>query len=89
MIETLTFESFGRTCSGRVVTHHGDTVVIYKANPYGSHNLVVVDWKTGEAYRHGTPASVMEAKFSMPEKQYRKVRAFLASRGIGLNWVVD
>ena len=80
------FESFGKTQSGTIVTHWGDDTIIYGRNPYGSHNLVIVDWETGEATVHGNIAVAEAAANWMPEKTYRKVRKFLAAKGVGRDW---
>ena len=64
------FESFGRTCSGRLVTSAPGMAVVSSRNPYGSHNLVLVDEESGEAIRHGTDAVVAAAFEWMPEKAY-------------------
>ena len=80
------FESFGETRSGTIVTHWGDDTIIYSRNPYGSHNLVIVDWETGEATVHGNIAVAEAAANWLPKKTYRKVRKFLAAKGVGHNW---
>ena len=85
-MNTVCFESFGETQSGRVVTHWGDDVVVYARNPYGTRNLVIVDWETEEAITHGNIAVAEAAANWMPKRSYRKVRKFLAARGVGLNW---
>ena len=83
------FVSFGRTESGRVITHAAGLAVVQSRNPYGSHNLVLVDEESGEAIRHGTMATVATVASWLPRRQYRRVRKHLAARGIGLNWVVE
>ena len=85
-MNTIYFESFGETQSGRVVTHWGDEVIVFARNPYGTHNLVVVDQRTQEAIVHGNIAVAEAAANWMPERSYRKVRKFLAAKGVGLNW---
>jgi phage baseplate assembly protein W len=86
---TLRFENFGRTESGRVVTDAGGMAVVQARNPYGSHNLVLVDEFTSEAIRHGTMAVVEAVASWLPQKQYRRVRKYLAARGIGVDWYVS
>lgn len=83
------FVSFGRTESGRVITAAAGLAVVQSRNPYGTHNLVLVDEERGEAIRHGNMAALAAAASWMPRRQYRRVRKHLAARGIGLNWVVE
>ena len=85
-MNTMYFESFGETQSGRVVTHWGDDIIVFTRNPYGSHNLVIVDWRTGEATVHGNIAVAEAAVNWLPKKTYRKVRKFLVARGVGRDW---
>ena len=85
-MNTMYFESFGETQSGTIVTHWGDEVIVFARNPYGTHNLVVVDQRTQEAIVHGNIAVAEAAANWMPERSYRKVRKFLAAKGVGLNW---
>ena len=89
MTSTIHFYSFGRLCSGRLVTSAAGMAVVNSRNPYGSHNLVLVDQETGEAIRHGTDAVVAAAYGWMPRKAYRKVRRFLTDRGVARDWVVS
>ena len=89
MTSTVHFRSFDRMCSGRVVTSAFGLAVVNARNPYGSHNLVLVDQELGQAIRHGTDTVVACAFAWMPEKTYRKVRRFLADRNVGCEWVVS
>lgn len=89
MVATVYYSSFGRTESGRVVTAAAGLAVIQARNPYGGHNLVLVDEERGEAIRHGTMATLVAVASWMPSRAYRRVRKYLAARGIGLNWVVE
>lgn len=84
---TTKFFSFGRNESGRVVTAANGLAVVQCRNPYGKHNLVLVDEELGEAVRHGTLAVVEAVANWLPQKQYRKVRKYLAARGVGRDWV--
>ena len=59
-VQTVKFTSFGQRESGRLVTHCNGLEVVQSRNPYGTHNLVLVNADTGEAIRHGTVA-VLEA----------------------------
>lgn len=90
---TLSYRSFGRTESGRVITAAAGLAVVQARNPYGGHNLVLVlvdeDEGRGEAIRHGTLATLAAVAGWMPRRQYRRVRKHLAARGIGRNWVVE
>lgn len=86
MTTTTKFISFGRTESGRVVTAAAGLAVVQSRNPYGTHNLVLVDEERGEAIRHGTMATLAAVASWMPNRTYRRVRKHLAARGIGLEW---
>ena len=83
---TTKFMSFGRTESGRVITSAAGLAVVQSRNPYGTHNLVLVDDERGEAIRHGSVAVVEAVANWMPRRQYRRVRKHLAARGIGRDW---
>lgn len=83
MTSTATFASFGRTCSGRVVSSdRGGDVLIQARNPHGGHNLVLCyqDESDGAlvAYRHGTGPSLCAAS----EPLRRRGLRFLARRGV-------
>ena len=84
----MKFQSFGKTCSGRVITSGNGYAVVNSRNPYGSHNLILVDEATGEAQCHGTLAVITAAFEWMPIKAYRKVRGFLVNRGLMLDLVI-
>ena len=86
MTATTKFTSFGRTESGRVITHAAGLAVVQSRNPYGTHNLVLVDEERGEAIRHGSLAVVEAVANWLPRRQYRRVRKHLAARGIGRDW---
>lgn len=86
MTTTTKFISFSRTESGRVVTAAAGLAVVQSRNPYGTHNLVLVDEESGEAIRHGSLAVVEAVANWLPRRQYRRVRKHLAARGIGLDW---
>jgi hypothetical protein len=74
-MQTIDFESFGRVQHGRLVT----TGVAFARNPYGSHNLVLLD-EQGRAFRHGNIAVLCWLRAWCP-RYYRKARRFLAERG--------
>ena len=86
-VQTVKFTSFGAQKSGRLITHCNGLEVVQSRNPYGTHNLVLVNADTGEAIRHGSVA-VLEAVVNwLPTKTYRRVRKYLAKKGVGINWV--
>lgn len=89
MASTYSFTSFGRRMSGRLVTDDGFHAVVQARNPYGSHNLLLVDMASGEAIRHGTAVVVGAVCSWMSDRAYRRVRKFLAARGIAREWVVS
>ena len=88
MISSHNFTSFGRPCSGRLVTSGAGFLVVNGRNPYGSHNLVIVNKETNTAIRHGAESVVAASYLWLPIKSYRKVRRFLADRGIARDWAV-
>lgn len=81
-MRTIVFLSFGQVCTGRIVTGNGNDVLVYSRNPYGSHNLVVVDRNTGEAFRHGNNASLDYAWAWISRKAYVKAMLFLIAHGV-------
>ena len=86
MTETATFINFGNAATGRVVTGDKEVQVVYSRNPYGSHNVVLVEVESMEAIRHGTEGVLVYAFLNMSRKAYRRVRAFLAARGVAADW---
>ena len=74
MVATISFFSFGRVEHGRVIPASRGLAVVQSRNPYGRHNLVLVDEGRGEAIRHGTSAVVEAAANWLPRRQYRRVR---------------
>ena len=78
-MKTLSFISFGHLTTGRLITEEGSFGFVNCRNPYGSHNLVVVDLTKEEAIAHGTEAAVREAAFCST-RTYRKVRKFLGDK---------
>ena len=86
-VATITYSSFGRTQSGRLITAADGMAVVQARNPHGTHNLVLVDMERGEAIRHGTLATLECVANWMPSRAYRRVRKHLATRGIGRDWV--
>lgn len=81
-MRTIVFMSFGQVCTGRIVSGNGNDVLVYSRNPYGSHNLVVVDRNTGEAFRHGNNASLTYAWNWISRKAYVKAMLFLMAHGV-------
>ena len=102
-MKTITFKNFRRWESGRVITslptlaidengkeYWTADAVVFKRNPYGKHNLVLVS--EGEAIRHGNQAVLDEIEISLirgnwdpakakrREKARRKALRFLAER---------
>lgn len=57
-MQVINYEMFGSWRSGRVITEIGNLVVVKSRNPYGSHNLVLVDRDTNEAFRCGNVATI-------------------------------
>jgi hypothetical protein len=88
----ISFWSFGRRATGKVITHVGNYCVVQSRNPYGTHNLVVVESDHNgcgaEAIRHGSAPSLLFVQQWLGRRAYRRVRKHLASRGVGLDWVV-
>ncbi|KLR59471.1 hypothetical protein [Diaphorobacter sp. J5-51] len=93
MLQTISFWSFEKTCSGRLITHVGDYAVVQSRNPYGTHNLLLVEADHNgcgaEAIRHGSQATLLFVKQWLGQAAYRKVRKHLASKQVGLNWVLS
>ena len=81
-MEFLNFDHELKT--GKAVTHHRDLVVVQTRNPYGTHNLVVVqDAGLGihQAIRHGNYNALRVASAWMSERAYRKVVKHLVKKG--------
>lgn len=57
-MQIVNFRMFNSWRSGRVVTEIGNLMVVKTRNPYGSHNLVVVNKDTDEAFRCGNLATI-------------------------------
>ena len=81
-METIRFKSFEKWCNGRIVTGNGNDALVYSRNPYGSHNLVVVDLEKREAFRHGNNASLDYAWAWISRKAYVKAMLFLIAHGV-------
>lgn len=92
MTRTTQFWSFGRRCCGRVITSVGDYAVVQARNPFGSHNLVVVERDANgcgaEAIRHGSQSALLFTRQWLGDRAYRRVRKHLAARQVGLDWIV-
>lgn len=80
----LYFESFNRTCSGKVITHFGDVVIVQSRNPYGTHNLVAVQECDGDyvAFRHGNLVVFDWCNMWAPLKKLRKLFTYMVKKGI-------
>ena len=81
-MEFLNFDYELKT--GKPVTHCGDLVVVQTRNPYGTHNLVVVqDAGLGihQAIRHGNYNALRVSAAWMSERAYRKVIKHLVKKG--------
>mgnify|MGYP001438308630 CR=1 FL=1 len=87
MVATIKFESFGQPASGRVITEGGGYAFAQCRNPYGTHNLVVVDMTTKQAIRHGTAAALLFAFEWCGKHAYRKVARVAAAKG--LRWTFE
>lgn len=80
MINTLRFYSFNDSAYGRIVTKDNDWTVVFSRNPYGKHNLVLVE--DGRAIRHGNVAVLAALLRWADRRAYRRARKFLARRGV-------
>jgi hypothetical protein len=78
------FTSFGSKKSGRIVTAGNGYEIVQARNPYGSHNLLVIDCESGEAIRHGTAASLGFVQWAMSTNCVRKVVKHLYKKGVRL-----
>jgi hypothetical protein len=88
-VVTVAFTNFGRPAVGRVVTEEGSYAFVNSRNPYGGHNLMVVDLVEEEAVAHGVEAVLREAFYSS-KKTYRKVRRFLSiKRPDTISWFIS
>lgn len=77
--KTITFKNFGEEQIGRVITHIGTYVIVFAKNPYGTHNMLLVDEERGEAIRHGNIAVLDFAYNWLGKHAYRKA-AFVAAK---------
>lgn len=90
-MKVVEYTSFSALNSGREVTREyignvGYTVA-YSRNSYGTHSLCLI--AEGRAIRHGNQAVIGLVFKLLSKKTYRKARKFLASKNIGVNWVVE
>jgi len=76
-MQTIKFQSFGREATGRILTGNHSVLIVSARNPYGGHNLCVVDAESYRAIRHGNQAAT---NWSPSIKAYRKVRAYIENR---------
>lgn len=86
-MKTIEFLNFGRPANGRVITHCGDYVVALSRNPYGSHNMVLVDEGRNEAICHGDAAVLQFAYNCLGRRAYRRAARVAAARG--LRWCFE
>lgn len=85
----IKFINFRDLASGRLVTSGNGLIVAYSRNPYGTHSLVLIDKESLEAIRHGLEAVMVSVYKWMPQRQYRRLRQFLAARGIATDWALS
>lgn len=73
-MRTIDFLNFGAPAHGRIVTGWdvpgSQFTVVKSRNPYGSHNLILV--QDGEAIRHGTIAVLAFCAAYAPRKVLRR-----------------
>ncbi len=73
-MEMITFENFGEIAEGQIVTHvvgHDSNLLAVCPMARAHGNIAAVEWMAN----FGT------------QNAYRKVRAFLAQRGVGVDWM--
>jgi hypothetical protein len=78
------FYSFEQEANGQIITGHDWRFqVMFARNPYGGHNLVLIE--DGKAFRHGDLACLVYL-FEYFPRMYRRARRFLArkNRHLGL-----
>lgn len=82
-MQVINYEMFGSWRSGRVITEIGNLVVVKSRNPYGSHNLVLVDRDTNEAFRCGnaTVLAWVASEQATDRKSKKAIRRTIASVG--------
>ena len=85
-MQVINYEMFGSWRSGRVITEIGNLVVVKSRNPYGSHNLVLVDRDTNEAFRCGNGATLswVASERNTDRKLKKAIRRTIASVGYNL-----
>ena len=87
MISTITYDNFGTETTSRLVTQVGNIYLAKARNPWGSHNLIVIQEIDGRltAIRHGNSAAIYwAASEDVSDKKTKRalVRCFEA---IGYN----
>ena len=84
MCTNLNFWSFDKLCNGKVITHFGRFIVVQARNPYGTHNLVMVEECDGHyvAFRHGSLVVFDWCNMWAPIKKLHKVFTYLVNKGI-------
>ncbi len=82
-MQIVNFRMFNSWRSGRVVTEIGNLMVVKTRNPYGSHNLVVVNKDTDEAFRCGNLATIfwVASEENTDRKVKKAIRRTIASVG--------
>jgi hypothetical protein len=91
-MKTIEFKNFGRWDTGQVVTHWGDLLIVWSCVEHGRWSLTLVQYSDAEpsrAIRHGIDTVVGCALAWLPAKQYRRVRRFLADKGLAKNLVLS
>ncbi len=86
MVQSIKFQSFDGLATGRVITHDdkSGTMIVQSRNPYGGHNLIVVEdggFYQYVAVRHGNNAVLCAAKAWISESTYRRCIKHLTKRG--------
>jgi len=89
-MENIKFNNFGQPAVGRIVTSYindNDTYyVVYYKNPYGTHNLLVVNSDDEEAFVHGNEASIRFMMGSPTKKAVCKVYKFCKQHNINTDF---
>ena len=82
-MQVINYEMFGSWRSGRVITEIGNLVVVKSRNPYGSHNLTLVDRNTNEGFRCGnaTVLAWVASENASDRKLKKAIRRTIASVG--------
>jgi hypothetical protein len=82
-MNAIWISSFGRAVPVTVITHWGDISIAYGRNPYGTHNLLIL--QDEQAIRHGNCRSAAIAFWRfLPRKRYIRLWQFCKKKGIEL-----